>query len=54
MHVNMSSQDDCPSQQQPLLIVTTRQSALQGLNAGYMLQVQGQELSSECMGVLGD
>ena len=30
----------------------TRQSALQGVNAGYALQVQGQELSSECLGVL--
>ena len=34
--------------------VTTRQSALQGVNAGYVLQVRGQVLSSECLSVRGD
>ena len=34
--------------------VTTRQSVLQGVNVDYALQVRGQELSSECLGVRGD
>ena len=34
--------------------VMTRRLVLQGMNAGYALQVQGQELSSECLSVQGD
>ena len=32
-------------------VVMTRQSALLRVNAGYALQVRGQELSSECLSV---